>query len=129
MTGPAGSDHGWGAADVEAAWNCRLETVGRKSGLPRTVTLWFVPEGDRVYLAGGAAVPQWCRNVRANPAVAIEVGGVRRRGRARVVEDASQADAIRERFVRRYVLARLSRLFGGYTSSVPVVVELEPKAS
>jgi deazaflavin-dependent oxidoreductase (nitroreductase family) len=106
------------------AWNCRLTTTGRKTGRPRTVTLWFVPDGDRVYLAGGAANPQWCRNLRVHPEVVLEVGGVRRAGRARVVEDASEAAAVRDRFTQRYLLARLSRLFGGYTSSVAVVVDL-----
>ena len=42
---------------------------------------------------------------------------------ARVVEDPADAEAIRSCFRSRYVLARLSRLFGGYTRSVPVVVE------
>jgi hypothetical protein len=42
-----------------------------------------------------------------------------------VVDDPDEGTAIRDRFVRKYLLARLSRWFGGYTRSVPVVVELE----
>jgi deazaflavin-dependent oxidoreductase (nitroreductase family) len=113
-------------AGAAAAWNCRLTTTGRKSGLPRRVTLWFVPDGKRVYLAGGATKPQWCRNLRAHPAVEVEIAGHRRRGRARLVDDPVEASAVRDRFAARYVLARLSRAFGGYTRSIAVVVELEP---
>src|SRR5262249_29860685 len=99
------------AAAVQGAWNCRLTTTGRKSGLPRSVTLWFVPEGDRVYLAGGEAAPQWCRNLRVNPAVELTIAGHTLRGRAQVVDDPARAAAIRDRFAARYLLARLSRLF------------------
>jgi deazaflavin-dependent oxidoreductase (nitroreductase family) len=110
---------------VDGAWNCRLTTTGRKSGQLRTVTLWFVPEdGRRVYLAGGPDSPQWVRNLRVRPEVELEIAGTRRRGRARVVEAEAEAAAIRDRFAARYVLARLSRLFGGYTRSVAVEVEL-----
>lgn len=108
---------------LERHWNCRLTVRGRRSGAPRTVTIWFALGPDCVYLTGGPEEPQWCRNARANPDVVVQIGSTRLRGRARVVDDPAQARAIRERFVRRYLLARASRLFGGYTRSVPVVVE------
>ena len=109
---------------LDRRWNCRLTVTGRRSGKPRSVTIWFVLDGSTLYLTGGAEVPQWCRNLRAHPAVEIEIGGTKLRGVARVVEDPSEADAVRDRFVKKYLLARISRLFGGYTRSVPVVVEL-----
>lgn len=119
-------DAAWDAA-AAAGWNCRLTTIGRTSGLPRTVTLWFVPDGDRLLLAGGAEGPHWCRNVGREPRVEVSLGGLHRGGRARLVEDPAESAAIRERFVRRYLLARLSRAFGGYTRSRAVVVELDPR--
>lgn len=106
-------------------WNCRLTTTGRRSGQPRTVTIWFVAEPGRVLLTGGPQGPQWSRNLRAHPSVELQIGRERLRGRARVVEDPGEGAGIRDRFVRKYLLARLSRPFGGYTRSLPVVVELE----
>ena len=116
-------------AALDRYWNCRLTTTGRKSGAPRTVTLWFTLEAGRVYLAGSEEVPQWCRNLRVNPEVSVAIGDATLRGRARVVDDPAESAAIRERFVERYVLARLSRLFGGYTRSTAVVVDLADPAS
>ena len=110
---------------LDRHWNCRLTTRGRRSGQPRTVTIWFVAETDRILLAGGADGPQWSRNLRAEPAVELRIGRETLRGRARVVEDPAEGDAIRDRFVDKYLLARIARWFGGYTRSVPVVVELE----
>jgi deazaflavin-dependent oxidoreductase (nitroreductase family) len=116
-----------GAADLgqlSRYWNCRLTTIGRTSGKPRTVTIWFALGEDVVYLTGSKDVPQWCRNLRVNGDVVLEIGGRRMKGRARVVEDEDQARDIRRRFVERYLLARLSQPFGGYSRSVPVVVEI-----
>lgn len=109
---------------LERHWNCRLTTLGRKTGLPRRVTIWFALGSGTVYLTGSKSVPQWCRNIRANGEVTLEIGGEKLEGRARVVDDPEQARAIRQRFVDRYWLARLSRPFGGYSDSVPVVVEI-----
>jgi deazaflavin-dependent oxidoreductase (nitroreductase family) len=112
-------------SSLERHWNCRLTTLGRKSGQPREVTIWFAPGRDCVYLTGSASKPQWCRNVRANAAVELQIGGRRLTGSARIVDDPAEAAAIRQRFVDRYLLARLSRPFGGYTDSIAVVVALE----
>jgi hypothetical protein len=122
---------------LDRHWNCRLTTKGRRSGELRTVTIWFVAEPGRILLTGGAEGPQWSRNLRADPEVELQnlradpevelqIGREKLHGRARVIDDPDEGDAIRDRFVRKYLLARLSRLFGGYTRSVPVVVELEP---
>ena len=110
---------------LERQWNCRLTTIGRKTGEPRRVTIWFALEPGRVFLTGSKSNPQWCRNVRANGRVELEIGGQTLSGNATVIDDPEHAASIRERFVARYLLARLSRPFGGYTDSIPVVVDLD----
>jgi deazaflavin-dependent oxidoreductase (nitroreductase family) len=110
---------------LESSWNCRLTTTGRKSGEARNVTIWFALGDGRVYLTGSKSNPHWCRNIRANDAVRLEIGGRQLAGRARVIDDPDEVIAIRQRFVDRYLLARFSRPFGGYTASIPVVVELD----
>jgi hypothetical protein len=94
------------------------------------VTIWYALDADagRVLLTGGAEEPHWCRNVRAHEAaggaVTIRIGATRLRGRARIVEDPAESEAIRQRFVRRYLGARLARWLGrGYVDSIAVVVE------
>jgi len=121
-------------APLEKHWNCRLTVRGRKSGQPRTVTMWFAldPPAGRIYLTGSGEPPQWVRNVRAHEAsggaVEIRIGATRLRGRARTVGDPAEAESIRRRFVRRYLGARLARALGrGYVDSAAVVVdELAP---
>ena len=117
-------------APLERHWNCRLTVAGRKSGAPRTVTIWYAldPAAGHVLLTGGAERPQWCRNVAANQArggaVTLRIGSRRLQGRARVVDDPAEAESISQRFVRRYLGARIARALGrGYVDSVAVVVE------
>lgn len=126
-------------SDVDLArlarhWNCRLTVPGRRSGRPRTVTMWFAPDPDAgcVYLTGSGKPPHWVRNVAAHEAaggaVTLEIGDVRLCGRARQVTDPAAVEAIRRRFARRYLAARLARALGtGYVDSTAVVVdELAP---
>ena len=55
-----------------------LQSVGARTGLPRTTPLAYRREGERLYVLaskGGAPThPGWYRNVRAHPAVTVEVG-------------------------------------------------------
>jgi len=115
---------------LDRHWNCRLTVPGRKSGEPRTVTMWFAldPGAGHVLLTGAGKPPHWVRNVAANEAaggaVTLAIGATRLRGRARTVTDPAQAEAIRQRFVRRYLGARIARLLGtGYVDSTAVVVD------
>lgn len=100
----------------------RVTTVGRKTGEPRRVTVWFACDGGKIYLAGGRKVPHWCRNIRKNADVEVEIGGVRFKGKARVLQGARQADRVRQLMFEKYLLARLSSFFGGYKNAVPVEI-------
>lgn len=54
-----------------------LTTTGRKTGQPRVSPLLYLRDGDRVVLVaskGGAATnPMWYLNLKANPAVSIQI--------------------------------------------------------
>jgi len=65
-----------------------VTTIGRHTGLPRTVDLRLVYLDSRFY-ASSARVQNkhWCRNLIKNPAVEIRVGSERFSCRARQVTD------------------------------------------
>ena len=52
-----------------------LTHYGRKSGKPYEVTIWFVLEGDKVYLGTANVNRQWVRNVQKTPNVRLSIGG------------------------------------------------------
>ena len=55
-----------------------LTTVGAKSGQRRTTPMMFHRDGDRLIVmasnAGAPKMPDWYRNLAANPRVTVEVG-------------------------------------------------------
>ena len=51
-----------------------LTTIGRKTGLPREIEIWFVELNNRLYvLAEHGYKAKWVQNVIANPSVTIRL--------------------------------------------------------
>jgi F420H(2)-dependent quinone reductase len=106
-----------------------LETVGAKSGQPRTTPLLYLQDGEQVVLvaskAGAARHPAWFHNLRARPDVFFTARKAHRRPyRAREAEGPE----------RERLWARVNDLYAGYETyqgrsggrRIPVVV-LEPR--
>jgi deazaflavin-dependent oxidoreductase (nitroreductase family) len=68
-----------------------LTVKGRKTGLPREISLLYVPDGDDILLVGsnwGApGHPVWTVNLQANPDVTVNVKGRTRSMTARQLSD------------------------------------------
>jgi deazaflavin-dependent oxidoreductase (nitroreductase family) len=51
-----------------------LTTVGRRTGLPREIEIWFVVWCERLYLfAETREAAGWVRNIRRNPKVKVRI--------------------------------------------------------
>ncbi len=71
-----------------------LTTVGRRSGEPRMVELWFGLDGSTIYfLAGGGEMTHWVQNALANREVRLRMAGRGYMGRARVPEPGSEEES------------------------------------
>ena len=109
---------------------CYLETVGRRSGKPRVVELWYGARGDTIYfLAGGREAAHWVRNIRAHPAVRVRVGGRTYPGRGRFIEGTDEEPLARRLLAAKYQgwsegrpLSRWAR------EALPVAVDLDGDA-
>jgi deazaflavin-dependent oxidoreductase (nitroreductase family) len=114
-------------ASVAGERTLKITTIGRKSGQPRTATIWFVVEGDHLFVqAGENARKGWLANVRSNPEVDLDIGGTKLNGRAGVVTDDQEAERILGLVRRKYWLARIAGWFGsGIGSGVPIRIELQ----
>jgi deazaflavin-dependent oxidoreductase (nitroreductase family) len=113
----------WGELDKQR--HVYLTTIGRKTGKPRRITAWFACDRGKVYLAGGRKKPQWCRNLRKNPSVEVEIGEVQFKGKARILQGKQGLDQVRALMFKKYFLARVMSWFGGYRSAVPVEITPE----
>jgi deazaflavin-dependent oxidoreductase (nitroreductase family) len=64
-----------------------LTTIGRRTGLPREIEIWFVVCCERFYLfaeTGEAAA--WVKNIRQNPEVVVRIGERQIPAMARVLD-------------------------------------------
>jgi len=48
---------------VDERRTTRMTHYGRKTGKPHEVTIWFVLDGDRLYIGTANVNRQWVRNV------------------------------------------------------------------
>jgi deazaflavin-dependent oxidoreductase (nitroreductase family) len=64
-----------------------LTTIGRRTGSPREIEVWFIVYRDRFYLfAETGEAPAWIKNIRRNPEVAVRIGERQIRAAARVLD-------------------------------------------
>jgi deazaflavin-dependent oxidoreductase (nitroreductase family) len=64
-----------------------LTTIGRRTGLPREIEIWFVVCGDRFYLfAETGEAAKWVKNIRRNPKVTVRIGERQIGATARVLD-------------------------------------------
>jgi deazaflavin-dependent oxidoreductase (nitroreductase family) len=68
-----------------------LNTVGAKTGEPRTKPLAYLADGNRYVIyasfAGSPTHPPWYYNVLANPEVEVELGSEKFKARASVLDE------------------------------------------
>jgi deazaflavin-dependent oxidoreductase (nitroreductase family) len=113
-------------SDFAARKTVRLTTRGRKSGQPRTVTIWFVAAGPhriRVQHVSGPA--QWYRNLLADPAVSVDFGDGEIAARATPVHSPDAVQEILAQIRSKYWTARLIQWLGRKTKPVAAEISWE----
>ncbi len=109
---------------------CRLETVGRTSGRPREIEIWFAADGDRIYLlSGGRDDAHWVRNLRVNPQARIRIASRWFSGTAREIEGHDEEPRARQLLAAKYQGWREGRPLSEWASeSLPVAIDLTAEA-
>jgi deazaflavin-dependent oxidoreductase (nitroreductase family) len=94
---------GWLEEYADEAF-CYLTTIGRRTGRPHRIEIWFGTHGGRLYLlAGGREHSDWVRNLQANARVTVQLGDQTHAGVARVLEPGTDEDRLaRELLVAKY---------------------------
>src|SRR6266404_183182 len=80
-----------------------ITATGRKSGRAISIPVWFVLEGDKLYLLPvQESDTQWYKNVLKNPSMRIEARGAEAEVKAVPVTDAAQVSSVVEKFRAKY---------------------------
>jgi deazaflavin-dependent oxidoreductase (nitroreductase family) len=88
---------------LESSTEIQLTVTGRKSGREVSVPVWFVREGDKLYLVPvNGADSDWYKNVLKVPTIHLAVGGAEFTGRAAPVTGAASVSQIVDAFRAKY---------------------------
>jgi deazaflavin-dependent oxidoreductase (nitroreductase family) len=100
-----------------------LTTLGRRTGRPHRIEIWFAAQDGRLYLlAGGRERADWVRNLRANAHVTVELGDETHTGTARIV----RADTVEDQRARELLVGKYregDNLDNWGRTALPVVIE------
>src|SRR5262249_10532230 len=93
-----------------------LTTIGRLSGEPREIEIWFVERNDKFYvLAEHFRNAQWVKNIERNPRVTVRIGAQIFEATARILDQ----EADRESWVE---VQKLSTAKYGWGEGLPVEI-------
>ena len=107
--------------DLAARSECRLVTIGRTTGQPRELRIWFSVANGRVYLLAAERETHWVRNVRVDPRVRIRFKDRAFEGVARFVEGDPAEPVARAAMESKYGTKYLGKWL---REALPVEIEL-----
>jgi len=101
----------------------KLSVIGRKTGQTISIPVWFVLEGEKLYLLPvRGSETQWYKNVLQNPSIRIDARGVGAELRATPVTDAKAVKSVIEKFREKYGARDVKKYYSKF--DVAVVVEM-----
>ena len=100
-----------------------ISVVGRKSGKTISVPVWFVLEGEKLYLLPvQGSDTQWYQNVLKNPSMRIDARGAEAEFQADPITDDKAVKSVIEKFREKYGAKDVKKYYSKF--DVAVVVEL-----
>ena len=96
----------------------RLTHYGRKTGKPHEVTIWFVLDGDRLYIGTANVNRQWVQNVQKTPQVKLSIAGENVEGTARFLTDRAEHERAMAVVRRKYWMFRPILELGRFLTAI-----------
>ena len=81
---------------------CYLTTIGRVTGRPHEIEIWFGSQNNTLYLMSGDGKSDWVKNLRRNPAVTVRLKRHKFNATARIVEDETEQMRARVMLADKY---------------------------
>jgi deazaflavin-dependent oxidoreductase (nitroreductase family) len=101
----------------------KLSVTGRKSGKTISIPVWFVLEGDKLYLLPvQGSDTQWYKNVLKNPSIRIDARGAEAELRAQPITESKTVKSVIEKFREKYGAGDVKKYYSKF--DVAVMVEL-----
>src|SRR6267154_729498 len=102
----------------------KIGVIGRKSGQTISIPVWFVLEGEKLYLLPvQGSDTQWYKNVLQNPSIRIDARGVEAEFRPSPITESKMAKSVIEKFGEKYGAKDVKKYYSKF--DVAVVIELD----
>lgn len=105
---------------------CYVDTVGRITGRPHSIEIWFGLDGHTLYmLSGGRDRSDWVKNLAAQPRTNVRIGETTFPATARVVTDAAEDALARRLLLDKYTGTYSGDLTDWGRTALPVALDLD----
>jgi deazaflavin-dependent oxidoreductase (nitroreductase family) len=100
-----------------------ITVIGRKSGRSISIPVWFVLDGDQLYLLPvQGSETQWYKNVSSNSSLGVGVGKTSSDVQPRLIHDGTQVSLVADKFRQKYGAADVKKYYSKF--DVALVVDL-----
>ena len=99
----------------------KISVIGRKSGKTISIPVWFVAEGDTLYLLPvHGSETQWYKNVLKNPTIRIDARGAEAEFQAKPITKSDSVKSVIEKFREKYGAADVKKYYSKFDVAVTV---------
>jgi deazaflavin-dependent oxidoreductase (nitroreductase family) len=96
-----------------------LSVTGRNSGRTISIPVWFVLEGDKLYLLPvRGSDTQWYKNVLKNPSIRIDARSAEAKLQAVLITDAKEVSSVVEKFRDKYGAGDVKKYYSKFDVAV-----------
>ena len=100
-----------------------ITVTGRKSGRAISIPVWFVLEGDTLYLVPvKGSDTQWFRNALKNPTIRIDARGAEAEFRVIPITDAAEVSMVVEKFREKYGAGDVKKYYSRFDVAMLVQI-------
>jgi deazaflavin-dependent oxidoreductase (nitroreductase family) len=97
----------------------KITVTGRKSGRAISIPVWFVFEGDQLYLLPvQGSDTQWYKNVLSKPAMRIDARGAEAEIKVVPLTDPTKASSVVEKFRAKYGAGDVKKYYSKFDVAV-----------
>src|SRR6202043_3456453 len=97
----------------------KISVIGRRSGQTISIPVWFVLEGEKLYLLPvQGSDTQWYKNVLKNPAIRIDARGAEAQLRAEPITDSAAVKSVIEKFREKYGAGDVKKYYSKFDVAV-----------
>jgi len=99
----------------------KISVIGRKCGQTISIPVWFVLEGEKIYLLPvQGSDTQWYRNVLKNHSIRIDARGAEAELRAKPITDSAAVKSVIEKFREKYGARDVKKYYSKFDVAVSV---------